>query len=289
MSEIALGLGLLLCGLAACSKASNGRADSAADLGRDTTAPDSELGSAEAIVDDTEDPASDDGRNPWGTCTSPTSTLDFESSGAAMSHEDDTTRTTIRLRTRDGKEFTHDLGGSVGCLAYLRARHEYVLGVVGAMAAWRPLGDIFYLNERSGTLKPSRALPEWSEHEGSWCAFAASASEDGRFIVFVSNYDDQVRLEVLDTRSDCLLRIGRPPLPPPSTWAQENVTKRYDFTWGAAEAGTDGFIGMDPGVLVWRGHVLAASYGKDGPIKRARARTTKRWQLDKLAASCPHR
>jgi hypothetical protein len=72
-------------------------------------------------------------------------------------------------------------------------------------------------------------------------------------------------------------------------WAQENVTKRYDFTWGAAEASTDGFIGMDPGLLVWRGHVLEASYGKDGPIKRARARTTKRWQLDKLAASCPRR
>ena len=140
-----------------------------------------------------------------------------------------------------------------------------------------------------GSLDSSKAVPEWSEHKGSWCAFAASASEDDRFIALVSHYDSLVRIEVLDTGSDCLLRIGRAPLPPPSTWAEENVKERYDFTWGASEAGTDGFISMDPGVLVWRGHVLEASYGKDGPIKRARARTTKRWQLDKLAASCPRR
>jgi hypothetical protein len=282
-----LRLGLLLVGLAACSKMSAGRAG-AADLGSDTTALDAERESSHEIVDDTEEPDSDDGRDPWGRCESPTSTLDFESSGEAMSHEDDTARTTIRLRTRDGKEYSHDFGGSVGCLAYSRTRHAYVLGVVGAMAAWRPLLDVLYLNERSGTLNASKAVPEWAENKGSWCAFTASASEDGRFIVFVSEYDSRVRLEVLDTDSDCLLRIGRPPLPPPSTWAQENVTKPYDFTWGAAEAGTDGFIGMDPGVLVWRSHVLEVSYGEDSPSKRARTRTTKRWQMDKRAATCPH-
>jgi hypothetical protein len=287
VSEIASRLAPLLLGLAACSKASTGKAG-ATDLGRDTTAPDAERESADGI-EDAEEPPSEDVRNPWGRCESPTSTLDFESSGEAMSHDHDTTRTMIRLRTREGREYTHDLEGSVGCLAYSRTRHAYVLGVVGAMAAWRPLFDILYLNDRSGALEASKAVPEWAENKGSWCAFTASSSEDGRFIVFVSDYDSRVRLEVLDTRADCLLRIGRAPLPPPSTWAQENVEEPYDFAWGAGEAGTDGFEGMDPGILEWRGHLLEASYGKDTPSKRARSRTPKRWQMDKLAATCPHR
>lgn len=284
---IALRLGLCCFGLAACAKTSTRKVDAATDLGPVTRAPDAE----EERSDETEaaeDLGSDEAWNPWSSCDNTTSNLAFEAKGRAMSHEDDTSRTKVRLRTQDGKEYTHELGGSVGCLAYSRAKHAYVLGAVGAMAAWRPLLDILYLNDGDGSLVPSQALPD-DERKGTWCAFTASASPDGRFIVFVSNYDSQDRLDVLDTQSDCLLRVGRPPPPPPSTWAQENISQRAAFVWGEAEAATDGFIGMDPGILVWREHILEASYGKDNPSKRAKVRTIKRWRMDKLVARCPLR
>ena len=127
-------------------------------------------------------------------------------------------------------------------------------------------------------------MPPEADDKQPWCGFAAETSQDGLFVAFVTIDDSQFRLEVLDTKKDRLLPVGEPPLPPPSTWARENVRMIVDFNWGMAEAGTDGFIGMDSGILVWRGHVLEASYGKDRPSKRSKARRIRRWDLDKLVA-----
>ena len=222
--------------------------------------------------------------SPWRKCASPTSTLAIESSGFAM-HENDTTQGHVLLRTRDGKDLGGYLWGTVGCLAYSQPTGKYVLGQVGGLAAWRPLLSLLYLDETTGKLTSSRAPPAPTEH-GEWCALTAVASDDGRFIAFVSSSRDRIGLEVLDTKRDCIIRIGRPPLPPPSTWAEENVGKPSDFVWGASEAGTDGFVGMDPGILVWRGHVLEASYGRDLPTKRAGLRSKKSWSMAALAGKC---
>jgi hypothetical protein len=221
---------------------------------------------------------------PWSQgCTSAVSSLTIGASGEAR-HEHDTLQAHLKLRAADGKEHNHDLGGQVGCLAYSQTSHRYILGAIGEVGAWRPLLEIYYLDENTGALVASKAIPTLTHDKQAWCAFAAVASQDGRFIALVSDYDFQIKLEALDTREDRLIRLGKPPLPPPSAWARENVTSRADFNWGSAEAGADGFIAMDRGSLVWRGHALEASYGKDGPSRRAKTRTTKRWDLDKLAA-----
>jgi len=223
------------------------------------------------------------GDMPWRPCKKTTaSTLKLNVSGVA-NHEDDTTTTLVTLRTAEGKQYSHSLGGDVGCLAHSRAGHKYVLGRIGEMGAWRPLQEIFYLDEITGKLETSKALPPWADDKQPWCGFAAEASQDGLYVAFVAIDDSESRLEVLDTKEDRLLPVGEPPLPPPSAWARENVRRIVDFNWGMAEARTDGFIGMDSGILAWRGHVLEASYGKDGPSMRAKARKIRRWDLDKLA------
>jgi hypothetical protein len=222
--------------------------------------------------------------SPWRECASPASTLTIESSGYAM-HENDTTQGQVRLLTKDGKTFGGYLGGTVGCLAYSRSTGKYVLGQVGGLGAWRPLLSILYVSETTGKLTASRAPPASTEYD-EWYALAAVASDDGRFVALVSGFGGRIGLTVLDTKRDCMLRIGRPPLPPPSTWAEWNVGKPSDFAWGEADAGTDGFVGMDPGILTWRGRVLEVSYGKDGPTKRANQRRKKRWDMDGLAGKC---
>jgi hypothetical protein len=222
--------------------------------------------------------------SPWQKCASPASTLTIEASGYAM-HDDDTSQGRVRLHTKGGKDVGGYLGGTIGCLAYAQPTGKYVLGQVGGLAAWRPLLSLLYLDETTGKLTASRAPPAAID-ENAWFALSAVASPDGRFIALVAGFGGRIGLSVLDTTRDCMVRIGRPPLPPPTKWARENVGKRAEFTWGEAAAGTDGFAGLDPGILVWRGSVLEASYGKDSPKARARLRSKKRWNLDELAAKC---
>ena len=244
-------------------------------------------GAMSKSVDDEDASTTAGHRGRWGRCTSAVSQLTIETSGEQR-YDDDTEVAQIKLRTAQGKRYTTDLGGNVGCLAYSESTHKYVLGAIGQIGAWLPLREIWYLDEITGALDQSKALPAWSENRGSWCAFAAVANQDGRFVVFVSDYDSERALDVLDTKEDRLIRIGEPPLPLPSSWARENVTRRIDFAWGMAEAASDRFIRIDPGILVWHGHVLEASYGKDRPSKRAKPRTTKRWDMDALARPGSH-
>lgn len=212
-------------------------------------------------------------RSPWGTCASPNSKLTIENGGGA--HHD---TTTFRLVMKDGrKQAGEETGGIWGCLAYSQPTATYVLGMISD--AQRPLLSISYLNEKTGASTSTRAIPVPDDPANEWHAFASVPSDDGRFIALVTNRGHD-NLAVLNTTTDCLMSIGRAPSPPPS--AKQDTSK--NFEWGAI--GLNGFVGMDPGILSWRDHVLTASLGRDEPTKRAASRKQKSWDVDKLTQSC---
>ena len=234
------------------------------------------------------DPAIEGERSPWADCHAPGVTLSLTSSGVPLRHEGPAPITRAVMRSSDGREHAHEWKGLVGCLAFSKARNAFVLGMVGERGAWLVLGGVLYFDAGTGEVSLSAA---WQRRDDTppWSGFAAVPSEDGRFVAFIADDDSRPVLDVLDTVLDRHFPLGRPPLPPPSVWAAENVEHRSSFNWGDAQAGADGFIALDQGIVVWVGHTLEVSYGKDGPRRRARARTKRIWDMEVTASSGPGR
>jgi hypothetical protein len=160
--------------------------------------------------------------------------------------------------------------GTWTVICYVPAARAFVLGGQFEMGAWLPLDVIEYVDEATGALRESRY------GGGSWMAFAAVPSPDGRFIAFVAarRNVDPFRLEVLDVARDALFELGPAPRPPPEPSYEPEAGH-----WGWADP-VDGLVDMDPGILTFPDdHTLRATYGADTYRRRAAHRSVRSWDL----------
>lgn len=161
-------------------------------------------------------------------------------------------------------------------IAYLDDIGAYLLGGLFERGAWLPLDTLVYVDERTGVWRESYV------DRTRWMAMAAVPSAHGRFVAFVADpQGTSFELEVLDTRTDTMVHLGKAPAPPPLEKDDRDLCPagggRDLFTWGE---GTDGFVDMDAGIITFPDdHTLAVSYGADRCRGRSRSRHVRRWDL----------
>jgi hypothetical protein len=168
-------------------------------------------------------------------------------------------------------------------LVYAEGIGVYVLGGIFERGACLPLDVLVYVDEHTGKWRDSYVS------DTRWMAMAAVPSPGGRFIALIADAEDSDKgfeLEVLDTTTDTLIRVGKAPLPPPM---QGDYA---DFCPRSGRAGwidpTDSFVDMDPGIIKFIDEqTIAVSYGHDSCRRRARQRHLEKWNL--AAAFATHK
>ena len=168
---------------------------------------------------------------------------------------------TLAIKEFDGQWF---------CFGYNAKTRAYIIGGISQKGAWLPLRSIQYLAE-DGSSKPS------AFDRLDYIALSAVTSPAGRHIVFIGGRIGIDGLFVLDIERDTIKKLGREPLPPPSSFAADSCEGQA-FEWGGC--GADGYVKMDEGILHFASdHELEVSYGKDKPTKRAKKRWVMRYKL----------
>jgi hypothetical protein len=174
------------------------------------------------------------------------------------------------LTSKGGKElFREEIDDAyLRCLGFNDEAGFHLVGTVGESGAWMILGAISYLSEAGGPLRSSAFNRE------GFLALASLTSPKGRFVAFVGGHHTVEGLFVLDTVTDKIRRLGKPPSPPPNPgWSCEEP-----FGWGSCWA--DGYVELEKRVLRFEGeHALVVSYGKDTGHRRATERSVRRFRL----------
>jgi hypothetical protein len=170
----------------------------------------------------------------------------------------------------DGKELLRKSmdDAHLHCLGFSEAARRHLLGIEGEQGAWMVLGSILYIAETGGPLVPS------AFNRKELMALASLTSPRGRYVAFVGGRHVIDGLFVLDTQTDQIRRLGKPPAPPPDPdWSCQEP-----FGWGSCWA--DGYVTLEPTVLRFESEdVLVVSYGKDTGHHRAKQRTVRRFRL----------
>jgi hypothetical protein len=193
-----------------------------------------------------------------------------------VGHEDDpgVTRAIIAWGAR---EVQLKLPGPWLVLGYARGRHAYILAGQNPRGASMPLDRLAYLDDKTGVRTWSRL------DDTSWEALTAVASGDGRWVAFVGATAGEVdALEVIDTGDDSVVRVGKPPTPPP----QPTLCPHHGrFWWRESDEGF--FTPMDAGIITFAADAMTVSYGPDGCRARAAKRRARTWHLSDLFAHAP--
>lgn len=153
---------------------------------------------------------------------------------------------------------------------YCALSKRYVAAGAWEQGAWEPFGTIAYIDERTGKLLP------WQDKSKSWMGFAAVPSADSCYLALVGSFESgPFRLQLLNTRTDEVRDLGKPPAPPPSDFCGSDEEKDL-WGWGS---GVDGVVEFEKKIVSMVGSELVVSFGKDTCDRRARHRVTKRWPL----------
>ncbi|MCL5992502.1 MAG: hypothetical protein M1419_10455 [Bacteroidetes bacterium] len=158
----------------------------------------------------------------------------------------------------------HKLEGNWHCIGYNIQDKKYILGGMFQVGAWLPMCEIRYLDEDNYELKPSRI------NNTDWFSFISVPDESGKYLALIGKYDEKYMvMYVLNTVTDRVQVLGKPPQPPPvdSSFINDDMLKE-SWQWGCAYA--DGFTEMDNGIIVFeKNDKLRVSIGKDSPLRRA--------------------
>ena len=171
---------------------------------------------------------------------------------------------------------THEIEGVWHSAGFQTATKVFVLFGEFEMGAWLPITSIAYIDEKTGSLRYSKAAPD------DWYAFSAIPSNDTRYIVFAGGK----QLWVLQTESDVMKGAGRTPQPPPQTddfctSAIKDSDRAKEWTWGDTCA--DGSLKMDAGIITFPARdTLKVSYGNDTFQKRSPKRSVRLIDLTTL-------
>jgi len=185
-------------------------------------------------------------------------------------HDQNIGKDALVLTTKEGKELLRESvdDAYLHCLGFSENGGRHLLGIEGERGAWMVLGAILYVAETGGPLVPSAFDRE------DFLALASLTSPKGRYVAFVGGHQGIEGLFVLDTQTDRIRRLGKPPAPPPTPdWTCEEA-----FGWGSCWS--DAYITLEPQILRFQSEdVLVVSYGKDTGHHRAKQRTVRRFRL----------
>jgi hypothetical protein len=185
-------------------------------------------------------------------------------------HDENIGKDALVLTAKDGKELLRKSvdDAHLHCLGFSEAAGRHLLGIEAERGAWMVLASILYVAETGGSLVPS-ALDR-----GDFLALASLTSPKGRYVAFVGGHQGIDGLFVLDTQTDQIRRLGKPPAPPPvPDWSCDER-----FGWGSCWA--DGYVTLEPNILRFENEdILVVSYGKDTGHHRAKQRTVRRYRL----------
>jgi hypothetical protein len=197
--------------------------------------------------------------------------LDATDVPAIRRHDESIGRVRVRLLDAAGKTLLDErLEGEWRCLGFETEHRRYVLGGVSQIGAWLPLRSIVYVDAAKPRLAPS------AFDRGEYLAFVAVPSPSGRFVALIGGKGVADGLYVLDVARDTIKKLGPAPAPPPAEGA---AAMGEAFTWGDGWA--DGFLTLDPGIVVFAGDALRVSYGKDSAAGRAKVRKTRTFPLSR--------
>jgi hypothetical protein len=185
-------------------------------------------------------------------------------------HDENIGKDALVLTTKDDKELLRESvdDAHLHCLGFSEAGGRHLLGIEGERGAWMVLGSILYVAETGGPLVPS------AFDRGDFLALASLTSPKGRYVAFVGGHQGIDGLFVLDTQTDQIRRLGKPPAPAPIPgWSCDEP-----FGWGSCWA--DGYVTLEPDILHFESEdVLVVSFGKDTGRHRAKQRTVRRFHL----------
>jgi hypothetical protein len=185
-------------------------------------------------------------------------------------HDENIGEDALVLTAKDGKELLRKSvdDAHLHCLGFSEAGGHHLLGIEGERGAWMVLGSILYVAETGGPLDPS------AFDRGNFLALASLTSPKGHYVAFVGGHQGVDGLFVLDTQTDRIRRLGKPPAPPPvPDWSCDER-----FGWGSCWS--DGYVTLEPSILHFeREDILVVSYGKDTGHHRGRQRTVRRFRL----------
>jgi len=185
-------------------------------------------------------------------------------------HDQNIGKDALILTTKDGKELLRESvdDAYLHCLGFSEPAGHHLLGIEGERGAWMVLGSILYVAETGGPLVPSAFDRE------DFLALASLTSPKGRYVAFVGGHQGIDGLFVLDTQTDRIRRLGKPPAPPPVPgWSCDEP-----FGWGSCWS--DAYATLEPKIVHFESEdVLVVSYGKDTGRHRAKQRTVRRFRL----------
>ena len=158
----------------------------------------------------------------------------------------------------------YKLEGIWHSIGYNLHEKKYIVGGLFQVGAWLPMCEIRYLDETSYEMKSSRI------NKTDWFSFIAVPDELGKYMALIGKYDEKYMvLYVLNTITDRVQILGKPPQPPPvdSSFINDDMLKE---TWQWGNSYADGFTEMDDGIIVFENNDrLRVSFGKDSPLRRA--------------------
>ncbi|MBI5325549.1 MAG: hypothetical protein HZB41_09830 [Ignavibacteriae bacterium] len=193
-------------------------------------------------------------------------------------HDKSEGETSITIYSSKDSSFIKEykLGGIWHCIAYNIQDKKYIFGGDFQVGAWLPMCEIRYLDDTNFELKPSQL------NKTDWFSFVAVPDESGQYIALIGKYDEKYMvLYILNTITDRVQILGKPPLPPPvdSSFINDDLLKE-SWQWGNSYA--DGFTEMDDGIIVYeKNDKIRVSFGKDNPLRRALKRKSVVYNLIK--------
>jgi hypothetical protein len=159
------------------------------------------------------------------------------------------------------------------CFGFNVKTKEHAIGLIRQNGAVLLLSGLVFINED----KPIR-----SEVLEIGQAFAAQMALDGKFLVFIGNYQDKgLGLFVVNMETRAIKRLGDAPMPPPLS-KDENRDEPLEM-WGWGMMWRDNYMDMDPGIISIDGQgILKVSYGNDTAELRSKKRKIETWDLYKV-------
>ena len=198
-----------------------------------------------------------------------------------MHHDGPPGSTKLELRAPGHAARTLQREGDWRCLGYSNEKHRYVLIGIFERGAWM-VGVAIGLLDEQGKCSESKAVPSDLD------IYASVLAPTGHHLALVATQNEvdggRAGLYALDLVADKLRRLDRAPAAPPlRTEDGLRAFAKDGPSWGWGSS-TEGYDELDAGIIVFDApDKLHATYGKDGPRRRAKQRTVKRWDLTPIS------
>lgn len=218
---------------------------------------------------------------PTLVCSTGTSTV-LELSGVTRSvrHDGAHGRALFTLKDRnDGRLlWKNELVGEGVCFGFNSHKRIHIIGARREHGIGVRLAELRYVDEVARADRSSVFDKRRLE------AFAAVPGPGLRHLALIAFDRDDVALLVLDVESDTIRKLGRAPLPPPLTATERKFVTEHpevlEGKWGWMASFRDGFMELDPGIVVFEGDArLRVSYGDDTPYERRQERDAVVWDV----------